>query len=207
MDLLGVDADLRKSPELRQISVTSSMKRRHWLHGSVLSRLAIILLMLMVSTVGAAPRDPEQHFFDTTFGDFAEELERAREEGKQGVLLMFEMDDCPFCHRMKTRVLNQPEIQDFFKTHFLIFPVDIEGDVEVHDFAGNAMSQKDLALKSYRVRATPVFAFFDLSGELVARYTGATGDATEFMWLGEYVVQERYRDTTFQSYKRERQAE
>lgn len=163
--------------------------------------------MLMVSTVGAAPRDPEQHFFDTTFGDFAEELERAREEGKQGVLLMFEMDDCPFCHRMKTRVLNQPEIQDFFKTHFLIFPVDIEGDVEVHDFAGNAMSQKDLALKSYRVRATPVFAFFDLSGELVARYTGATGDATEFMWLGEYVVQERYRDTTFQSYKRERQAE
>jgi thioredoxin-related protein len=25
----------------------------------------------------------------------------ARAEGKQGVLIMFEMDDCPFCSRMK----------------------------------------------------------------------------------------------------------
>jgi thioredoxin-related protein len=61
-------------------------------------------------------------------------------------------------------------------------------------------------LKTHRVRATPVFAFFDLDGNLVARYTGATGDATEFMWLGEYVVQERYKEIAFPAYKRERQA-
>jgi thioredoxin-related protein len=68
------------------------------------------------------------------------------------------------------------------------------------------MPQKDFALKSHRVRATPVFAFFDLNGNMVARFTGATGDATEFMWLGDYVVQERYKEMTFQVYKRERQA-
>lgn len=169
-------------------------------------RLTFILLLTLATALSAATRDPGQYFFDSTFGDFAEELENARSEGKKGILLMFEMDECPFCHRMKTTVLNQPEVQDYFKANFMIFPVDIEGDVEIHDFAGNAMPQKDFALKVHRVRATPVFAFFDLDGNMVARYTGATGDAAEFLWLGEYVVQERYKDVTFPVYKRERQA-
>jgi len=82
--------------------------------------------------------------------------------------------------------------------------VDIEGDVEVTDFQGNTLAQKDFALKQYRVRATPVFAFFDLDGNLVARYTGATRDAREFQWLGNYVVDGEYGKTSFTRYKLER---
>jgi thioredoxin-related protein len=161
-------------------------------------------LCFLSAAVLAGARDPEQYFFDQTFGDFSEELTHAREQGKVGILLMFEMDECPFCHRMKTTVLNQPEIQDYFKEHFLIFPVDIEGDVEITDFSGESVSQKDFALKQFRVRATPVFGFFDLDGKLVARYTGATRNAEEFRWLGEYVVEAAYIRTSFTRYKRER---
>lgn len=75
---------------------------------------------------------------------------------------MFEMDECPFCHRMKTTVLNRPEVQDYFRKHFLIFSVDIEGDIEITDFQGKPTTMKDFAFKQYRVRATPVFQFFDL---------------------------------------------
>jgi thioredoxin-related protein len=82
----------------------------------------------------------------------------------------------------------------------------VEGDVEVTTFAGETMPQKDYALKGLRVRATPVFAFFDLDGNLVARYTGATRDAEEFLLLGRYVVEGAYRDTTFTKYKREQAA-
>lgn len=165
--------------------------------------LCVILLFVATAAAGTV-RDAEEHFFDSTFGDFSEELESARDQGKKGILLMFEMDECPFCHRMKTTVLNQSEIQDYFKENFLIFPVDIEGDVEVTDFQGNPMAQKDFALKEYRVRATPVFAFFDLDGNQVARYTGATRDAQEFRWLGEYVVDGEYAKTSFTRYKLER---
>jgi thioredoxin-related protein len=108
---------------------------------------------------------------------------------------------------MKTTVLNEPEIQDFYKENFLVFPVDIEGDVEVTDFSGNTLPQKDFALEQYRVRATPVFAFFDLEGNLVARYTGATRDVQEFRWLGDYVVSEAYKNTSFTRYKRQRAEE
>ncbi|MEA3640391.1 MAG: thioredoxin family protein [Lamprobacter sp.] len=165
--------------------------------------IPILLLGLLAGSALADPgRDPGQYFFHQTFGDFSEELETARDEGKTGILLMFEMDECPFCHRMKSRVLNQPEVQDFFREHFLIFPVDVEGDIEVVDFAGNPDTQKDFALKQFRVRATPVFAFFDLEGNLVARYTGATRDSEEFMLLGQYVVEGAYQETTFTKYKR-----
>jgi thioredoxin-related protein len=184
------------------------------LHGSATgwraARWVVILLAALFwvaeSAAADTTRDPGRYFFDQTFGDFTEELATARDEGKQGILLMFEMDECPFCHRMKTTVLNQPEVQEYFKDHFLIFPVDVEGDVEVTDFAGNTMPQKDFALKSHRVRATPVFAFFDLDGNLVARYTGATRDVDEFMLLGRYVVEDAYQDTTFTKYKHEHAA-
>jgi thioredoxin-related protein len=152
----------------------------------------------------AETRDPYGHFFQDTFGDFTEELQLAREEGKQGVLIFFEMDECPFCHRMKQTVLNQPEVQDYYRKHFRIFAVDIEGDIEVVDFEGITKTQKDWAFKDHRVRATPVFAFFDLEGERVARYTGATSGPEEFLWLGEFVADGHYRETNFTKFKREK---
>lgn len=167
-------------------------------------RTLILLLLFSVAAV-ASPRDPEQYFFDQSFGDFSEELQTAREQGKKGILIMFEMDECPFCHRMKTTVLNRPEIQDFYKKNFLIFSVDIEGDIEITDFKGQPTTMKDFAFKQFRVRATPVFQFFDLQGNPIkrGRYTGATKNAGEFMLLGKYIVEQKYRDTSFSRYKRQ----
>lgn len=168
--------------------------------------LIFLLAMLTVylANAQAATRDPTTYFFDQTLGNFQEELQLAKDEGKTGVLVMFEMDECPFCHRMKTRVLNQPEVQDYFKQHFLIIAVDIEGDVEITDFKGAAMKEKDFAFKEHKVRATPVFGFFDLEGNMVTRFTGATNDAQEFLWLGEFVVDQHYRTTNFTRYKRQK---
>jgi thioredoxin-related protein len=166
---------------------------------------ALCLALVLGAAVSADPRDPEQYFFDQTFGDFSEELETAREQGKKGILLMFEMDECPFCHRMKITVLNQPDIQDYFKKHFLIFSVDIEGDIEISDFQGRPTTMKDFSLKQFRVRATPVFQFIDLDGKPVrrGRYTGATKDAAEFMQLGKFIVEDAWKDTSFSRYKRQ----
>jgi thioredoxin-related protein len=172
----------------------------------MIARLVFALVLSAGSAALAAdaPRDPYQYFFNDTFGNYAEELQNARDSGKKGILLFFEMDECPFCHRMKTTVLNQPEVQDYFREHFLCFPVDIEGDVEITDFGGNVTTMKDFAFKQYRVRATPVFAFFDLEGNYLkpARFTGATRDKEEFLLLGRYVVEGAYKEQPFTRYKR-----
>lgn len=169
-------------------------------------RYSVIVLLLLL-WAGAAQavtgKDPYTHFFHETWGQFQEELEKARAEGKKGILLFFELDECPFCHRMKSTVLNQPEVQAYFREHFLIFNVDIEGDVEMTDFNGKVTTQKHFSEKDNRVRATPVFVFYDLQGEPIVRYTGATSGVDEFLLLGEFVAQEIYKQMTFTKYKRQ----
>ena len=169
-------------------------------------------LALAISTAEAADtpapmpelRDPAE-FFDQSFNDLPAELEVAVEEGKQGVLIMFEMDECPFCHRMKQTVLNRSDVQDYYRSHFHIISVDVEGDLELTDFACNLTSQKEFALKQHRVRATPVFLFFDDQGKPIkrGRFTGATKDADEFLLLGRFIVEGHYKNGSFSRFKRE----
>jgi thioredoxin-related protein len=170
--------------------------------------LMISLLMLCCGLAQGVESRDAAAFFNDSFGDFQEELETAKEQGKKGILIMFEMDECPFCHRMKRNVLNRGDVQDYFHEHFLVFSVDTEGDLEITDFQGNPTTQKDFALKQFRVRATPVFQFIGLDGKPVkrGRYTGATRDAEEFLWLGEYVVGGHYAETSFTKYKSGRRA-
>lgn len=149
-----------------------------------------------------APRDPYQFFFNESFGDFSEELAGAREAGKKGVMLFFEMDECPFCHYMKENVLNRQAVQEYYRKNFLLFSVDIEGDVEIVDFSGEKMTQKDFSFKQHRVRATPVIAFFDLDGERIHRHTGKTSGVDEFMLMGQFVAEEHYKTTRFTRFKR-----
>jgi thioredoxin-related protein len=74
--------------------------------------------------------------------------------------------------------------------------------VEITDFSGNVMSQKDFAFKEFRVRATPMLAFFDLDGKLIHRHTGRTSDADEFMLMGRFIAEGKYKETKFARYKR-----
>lgn len=166
----------------------------------MLKKLSIVILLAVFFNLQAA----ELAIFDDTFYDLSEELNNARSQEKQGILIMFEMDECPFCHRMKTTVLNQPEVIAYYKKHFLVFHVDIEGDVELTDFDGTVTTHKDFAFKKHRVRATPVFGFFDLEGNIIARYTGATSSAEEFIWLGEFVATGKYKEMNFTRFKRDK---
>lgn len=165
--------------------------------------LALLSLMSFSASAAEGPRDPYTYFFNETFGDFSEELQNARDDGKKGVMIFFEMDECPFCHWMKMNVLNQPEVQAYYRENFLLFPVDIEGDIQITTFKGESMSQKDFAFKKHRVRATPVIAFFDLDGNVIHRHTGRTSSAEEFMLMGRYVAEGHYKDTRFTRFKRQ----
>jgi len=152
----------------------------------------VILLALLPATLqAAATRDPYQYFFHASLGDLTEELEIARDEGKHGVFVFFEMDECPFCHRMKQTILNQPDVQEYFRERFHPLAIDIEGDIEITDFEGNPTTQKEFSSKN-RVRATPLLVFFDLEGKPVFKYVGAPTGKDEFLWMGEYVADQVY---------------
>ncbi len=164
----------------------------------------LLLIFLFGGTVRAdhSPPSPSGgEFFDLFMGDLREELQTVREEGKKGILLFFEIDSCPFCIRMKQRVLSRPEVRTFFEKSFLRYSIDVEGDVELTDFQGKTMRQKDFAL-SHRVRATPTMIFYDPEGKEITRYVGAMERPGDFLLLGEYVTKGVYREMPFIRYKR-----
>jgi thioredoxin-related protein len=131
-------------------------------------------------------------------------LAAAKKDGKSGILLMYELDDCPWCFRMKQTILNQSEVQDYYHKHFSIFPIDLKGDVAMTDFKGKQTTEKKYG-EEQRIYGTPVFDFFDLDGNRIVRFPGASKDVNEFMQLGHYVVDGAYKTMPFIKYKREQQ--
>lgn len=166
-----------------------------------MKRWLMVLMLLFPVLAVAEVRDAEKCFFDSKLGNFQEELVQAKQQGKQGILLFFEMDDCPFCARMKVTILNQSEVQDYYHKHFLIFPIDTQGDVAMTDFQGKETLEKTFALR-HRVRATPVILFFDLEGKPVARHTGPVRDVEDFLMLGRYVIEGAYTQMPYERYKK-----
>lgn len=162
--------------------------------------LILGLMLLIAAPAWAETRDPMNHFFQPKFGDLKADLAEAKKQGKKGIFLFFEMDECPFCDRMKNTVLNQSEVQDAYRANFLIYAIDVNGDTELVDFHGNTTTEKAFAL-GLRVRATPVLMFFDLDGKPVARHTGPVKDKAEFLLLGQYVTEGAYATQPFAKYK------
>ncbi len=170
------------------------------------TRFFMLWLCLASAAWAAETRDARTHFFDQGFGNLQEEAVTAREEGKRGIFIMFEQDECPWCAKMMATVMSEVPVQEYYRKHFRTVHVDMKGDTPMTDFSGKELAQKDFAFK-HRVRATPVFMFFDIDGKELAKYTGATRDTEEFMWLAQFVVNGDYKTKNFTAYKRERQAQ
>lgn len=177
------------------------MNMANFTRGLFLVSAFTLLAPILGHATDAAPRA----FFHQSFGNLQEETETAREEGKLGVFIMYEQDDCPWCQKMMTTVLNQDFVQNYYHQYFRPIQIDIKGDTQLTDFSGKDTTEKDFAFEN-RVRATPVFAFFDLNGKLITKYTGATKDPQEFVLLGEFVANGHYKTKNFTVYKREKAA-
>src|SRR5512139_4296013 len=175
------------SPALSFKSVKGPMPIR----GSIMRQLLIAFLFMLAAPAWAETRDPANHFFQPKFGDLRADLQEAKKQGKKGIFLFFEMDDCPFCERMKSTILNQSDVQDAYRAQFLLYPIDVNGDTQMTDFQGKQTTEKAFALAN-RVRATPTMLFFGLDGKLVTRYVGPTKAKAEFLLLGKYVAEGTY---------------
>ncbi len=171
-------------------------------------QLAVFCLVVManVACADAQTRDPLEFFFDPSFNNLEEEVGTARQEGKIGLLIMFNDPDCPWCAKMKATVLSQVTVQEYYRSRFRLLHIDTRGDTLMKNFDGAEMAEKDFAFNMHRVRATPVFMFFDLEGQSVMRYTGATRGVDEFLWLGEFIASGGYKTENFTRYKARRLA-
>jgi thioredoxin-related protein len=164
--------------------------------------IALLLMSLAITPVTASEvleRNPREFFFTPSFGDLPEELSTAKQQGKKGVVLFFEMEGCPYCQRMLENVLNRSDVQDWYSERFLSIAIDIKGDVEVTDFDGITLPSKVFA-EQRRAVITPVITFLDLNGNEIYRHWGMIANAETFLLLGKYIIEGQNLEVEFNAY-------
>lgn len=141
-----------------------------------------------------------------TFKDLAEDLEEANAEGKR-LMLIIEQRGCIYCKKMHEQVFVVPEIDTLLNEEFFVVQINMFGDVEVTDFDGTALPEKDM-VKHWGAMFTPTLMFFpknvpgDVSAARAAAVTmpGAFGKWTTLNLL-TWVLEEGYSgDEPFQKY-------
>lgn len=143
-----------------------------------------------------------------TFKDLNEDLAEANAEGKR-LVLFFEQRGCIYCTKMHAEVFPRPEIASFIEENYFVVQLNLHGDLEVTDFDGEVLTEKQIARK-WNVLFTPTILFLPESVEdgrnaaqaAVAVMPGAFGAGTTldmFTWVRE----KRYEldgDEDFQRY-------
>ena len=143
-----------------------------------------------------------------TFKDLREDLEEAGAEDKR-LMLMFEQRGCIYCTKMHEEVFPAAEIADYIEENYFVVQLNLHGDIEVTDFDGETLSEKQMARK-WGILFTPTMMFLPpevaegatAPQAAVAVMPGAFGKGTTLDML-TWVNEERYAlegDEDFQRY-------
>jgi thioredoxin-related protein len=149
-----------------------------------------------------------QPWIRDTFKDLQEDLDEANAEGKR-LAIFFEQRGCIYCTKMHESVYPDPELSDYIDENFFVIQLNLHGDLEVVDFDGDALTEKQIARK-WGILFTPSVIFLPEEVEegktaiqsAVAMMPGAFGRGTTldmFTWVNEkrYAIDS---DEDFQRY-------
>ncbi len=139
-----------------------------------------VLLSAMLATPAAAEFRIESLDFN-----FPEEISDAASKEKL-LVIMFHQAGCPYCDKMRSRVFPDPKVDSYYSKKFIMIESNIRGNLDVVTPDGAPMTERKMA-KKLRVRATPVFMFFDKKGKQALRLTGFL-NADLFVRAGKYVA-------------------
>jgi thioredoxin-related protein len=168
----------------------------------ILNRL-IVSLVALALLAGAAPatRDAMEHFFHPFLGDLREELADAKAGGRKGMLIMYHFEECPACTKMKQTVLNQPVVQDWYRSTFRVVAIDTRGAQPITGLDGRTLPESEYA-RALQIRGTPTFDFYAPDGARAYRHVGGLYSVDEFLLLGQFVASGAHRTQTFAEFRK-----
>jgi len=149
-----------------------------------------------------------QPWIRDTFKDLQEDLGEANAEGKR-LAIFFEQRGCIYCTKMHESVYPDPELSYYIEENFFVIQLNLHGDLEVVDFDGDTLTEKQIARK-WGILFTPSVIFLPEEVEegktaiqsAVAMMPGAFGRGTTldmFTWVNEKLY-ELDSDEDFQRY-------
>ena len=176
----------------------------------VMSGLAGLVLGAALALPVAAELDDNglhvEPWIEETFLDLREDLGDANANG-QRLLILFEQRGCIYCNEMHENVFSRENIAQMLDEDFFVVRLNLHGSLEVTDFDGEVMSERDIA-RRWGILFTPTLMFmpeevpadqtaFQAS---VATMPGAFGGWTTYnllTWVQEHGYED---DEGFQRY-------
>lgn len=130
-----------------------------------------------------------------TFKDMREDLAEANAEGKR-LMIIFEQRGCAYCTKMYETVFPVPEIDALIRENYFVVQMNLFGDVEVTDFDGTVLAEKDMAAR-WGAMFTPTLIFLPeevpegqtAADSAVAMMPGAFGKGTTealLVWVRDH---------------------
>ncbi|CUH66443.1 Thioredoxin-related protein [Thalassovita gelatinovora] len=150
------------------------------------------------------------HWMRDTFKDLREDLSEANAEGKRFVIII-EQRGCIYCKKMHEEVFPDAAIDSFITDNYFVVQLNMFGDVEVTDFDGDTLTEKEMVRK-WGLMFTPTMMFFpeEVAEGLTAQQAavsvvpGAFGKGTTLAML-HWVKEKGYdSDEPFQKYLQRR---
>ncbi|WP_298435314.1 thioredoxin family protein [uncultured Jannaschia sp.] len=141
-----------------------------------------------------------------TFKDLREDLAEANDAGKR-LMVIVEQRGCIYCTKMHEEVFVEEDIAAMLADDYFVVQVNMFGDVEITDFDGEALAEKD-AVRKWGLNFTPTLVFFPeevpegvtAEDAAVATIPGAFGPGTTRNML-TWVLEHGYDgDEPFQAY-------
>ncbi len=124
--------------------------------------LGLLAALFVAGTASAATLgDDGLHkapWMHDTFKDLREDLAEASAEGKR-LLVIVEQRGCIYCTKMHEEVYPEPKIEAMLNDDFFVVQINMFGDVEVTDFDGTILSEKDMVQK-WGLMFTPTLMFY-----------------------------------------------
>ena len=137
-------------------------------------------------------------WFKQSFLALDEDLQEAIAKGKDGIIVYFGQQRCPYCKKLMDINFQQDVIVEYTRKHFDVIPIDIWSPEEVTTPDGRDMTERDYAV-ALNTNFTPSLVFYDKDARIALRLRGYYPPYQHQAAL-EYVADGHYRKETFASY-------
>lgn len=176
--------------------------------------LLITIVMLIVAAPALADSGTGQvigiksathpEWFKDSFLDITEDAEEAGMAGRH-LILMMEMEGCPYCHKMVEENFANAPYRDFIQENFDVVAINVRGSLEVQVTSELSMTERAVA-DHFGVRFTPTVVFVNADNEAVAGVQGYR-NVEDFQLVLEYVQEQAYRVMSLNEYVAARRTE
>ncbi len=171
-----------------------------------IASLTVVLLVLCVVTGTLQAGNPtpvsskhQDGFFPPT-ADLAAALEQARVSGHKGVAVLFEMEGCGECAKLRATTFKDSRLRETYEGSFVTVSLMADQPLPLLGFDRQPTPQTEFA-RAERVFALPTLVFYDLDGLPVARQLGSAGDAAQWIRLARYVRDKGYEEAPFSHWR------